>query len=642
MARVFSTPGFYKQEVDLSEILVSQGISNGGIVVRAKKGPVNRPVLFTNDKEYIDTFGKPIFTSGYANTEIGKLTPDYGYGAYAALEFLKESSTLYVVRAYDDSEDAYPNVEISNLSTLAFSADADGITGLTWEKGNRLDSKNYISIIDDYANTGLGINKLVFAATGPGTDGNSIAVTIEPFSLSADWRFSYDDYPTVASAASNAYSATSAMTSSEMATYYPIASKVAKINVYTKSTEQTWDSLYRNNTDRASGRLFISPVETFYCALDEDLKDGNGANLFAETVINGNSKYVYVKNGLSNAGSFPVVTASDSSGLLPYGFTSASEEYIKFVSSAVGGVGSSTNRLMVLSGGDSPLTATDDSSGWNIFEDRENVSVQILIGAANNTTTKQEIGRIAATRADCIATVQVATLSDDSTTDIIDEEGYGYRTPSYVAIYGGFSKIYDNYNDKFVFLPNSILGASLFARVDNIANPWDAPAGINRGVLSVLDQRKIFTFDEIGKLYDRNINVPKFIRGTGYVMWGQKTAQLKASALDRINVRRNLLYIENNIEIALLPFVFENNTAKTRLRVFSLVDEFLAGVQAGGGLTSYQVVVDETNNTPAVIDANRLNVDIYLAPAKTIEYIQLTTVVTRSGISFEEIRLATA
>jgi phage tail sheath protein FI len=131
----------------------------------------------------------------------------------------------------------------------------------------------------------------------------------------------------------------------------------------------------------------------------------------------------------------------------------------------------------------------------------------------------------------------------------------------------------------------------------------------------------------------------RFIRGTGFVMWGQKTAQQKKSALDRISVRRNLLFMENNIEIALFPFTFENNTVQTRLRVFSLIDNFLAGVQAGGGLTDYEVVVDETNNTPTIIDSNQMNVDVYVQPTRTAEFIQFTTIVTRTGISFSDVRL---
>jgi hypothetical protein len=270
-----------------------------------------------------------------------------------------------------------------------------------------------------------------------------------------------------------------------------------------------WDGLYRNSSDKTVSALYIKPVETFYGSLQEELVDANKNNLFIEKVINGNSKYIYVKNGLSNPLTFPTISGTGDANytsMYPYGL-SGTDEYVKF------------GRLFDMRGGASPSKANDDDpNSWVIFQNRENVNVGILIGTSNNTAVKQEMGRIAATRADCIATVQAGTLTTDTTTDIIGTEQYGYRTPSYVAIYGGFSKIYDQYNDKFVYLPNSILGAELFARVDNIANPWDAPAGINRAVLSVLDQRKIFVGDEIGKLYDRNINVPKFIRGTGHVM----------------------------------------------------------------------------------------------------------------------------
>ncbi len=636
MARVFKAPGIYRREIDLSEILVPTGISNGGIVIKSTKGPVNRPVLVSNDKEFIEVFGEPIYTSGTDNTTTnGKLIPEYGYGSYAALEYLKESSVLYVVRDFTPGSDDYANAEVTP-STLAFTVASAGISGDRFSRGDRLDQDDYISILDEYCEpTEEGANFFVVGALGPGTDGNNIAVTIEPFSTSADWKFTYDEYPTSAHAAS-----ADTLSEADIQTWYPIGSKVAKINVYVKSDTQTWDDLYRNNDDRNDGRLFISPVETFYGSLSEDLKDGNGNNLFIETVVNGNSEYIYVKKGASVTDGWEIETAPDG-GLIPTAETSAGEEYVKFQSSAT--AGSDDNRLIVLSGGSSVKdNGLTDIGGWNIFEDRENVDVQILIGTSYNTAYKREVARIAAARQDCIAVGQTGELDDDTTSEVLGQEQYGYRTPSYMALYGGYSKVYDQYNDKYVFLPNSIFGASLFARVDNIANPWDAPAGVNRGILSILDQRKVWTFDEIGKLYDRNINVPRFIRGTGHVMWGQKTAQMKASALDRINVRRNLLYIENNIETALLPFVFENNTAKTRLRVFSLVDEFLAGVQAAGGLTAYQVVVDETNNTPAIIDANRLNVDIYVQPVRTIEFVQLTTVITRTGVSLEEVRIATA
>ena len=163
-------------------------------------------------------------------------------------------------------------------------------------------------------------------------------------------------------------------------------------------------------------------------------------------------------------------------------------------------------------------------------------------------------------------------------------------------------------------------------------------ANPTRGIIGkAAGQLRTYNESEIGFMYDNNINVSKFIRGIGTVMWGQKTAQLKASALDRINVRRLLLFLQNSIEPSLLPFLYEPNTEKSRSRLFSIVDGFLAGIQASDGVTAYQVVCDDSNNTSQVIDNNQLNVDIYVQPVRTIEFIQLQTIVTRTGVTFAEV-----
>jgi hypothetical protein len=628
--RNFTYPGTYREEIDLSNILVPVGTSNGGIVIRSRKGPVNRPVLVSNDKEFIDTFGEPIFTSGSGSTtENAKLTPEYGYGAYAAIEFLKESSNLYVVRDFTAGTDNYAGATYG--TDMTFTLLSAGVSGTRWAAGERLDRTDYISIIETYGNTGGdGASNFTVAYVGPGIDGNSVGVTVEPFSLSADWKFAYDNYPSSANAASAA-----TLTDNEIDTWYPIASKVFKMNVYVKPTTQEWKDLYRNSTDRDNGRLYIAPVETFYGSFSESLKDNNNNNLFIEGVVNGNSDYIYVKKGASFAPTgnhFPYVNSTSELSALPDAEDTNNQSYVKWQTSATTNPG-----LVTLSGGSNSITTgLTDTAGWNMLEDRENTTVNILIGTSYSTAQKQEIARVASSRADCICVLQTGELDDDSTSEVIASEEYGYRSPSYAALYCGYSKIYDSYNDKFVWVPNSMFGAAIMARTDNIANPWDAPAGSNRAVLSVLDQRKIWSRDEIGKLYDKNINAVKFERGIGYVIFGQKTAQLKKSALDRINVRRNLLFIENNVETALVPFLFENNTSKTRLRVFSIIDEFISGVIAQGGLTQANVICDQTNNPSSVIDANQLNVAIYVSPARSIEYILQTTVILRTGVSIEE------
>jgi len=620
--RVFKTPGVYRREIDLSDILVPAGVSDGGIVIRARKGPINRPVLVTNDKEFIETFGEPFFTSGTAATGNDKLIPEYGYGSYAALEYLKESSTLYVVRDYDKDYDKYASIEYnSNLITSAG-------TGISGNYATIADKVDKISIID---NKSVSNGNFIIGALYPSIDGNSIAVTIEGFNSSADWKFNYDAYPIANSATSADFVNAAGDSGAKMGTtsqnkYYPIASKVFKLDVYTKPTDVTWADMYNNSTDKASGKLRLAPIETFYGSMVQ-LQDGNKSQLFIEDIVNGNSQYIYVKKGDNFvATKFKTMVNGD----LPV-LEDTTSKYV--VSTKLGQLAGGTSKK---------ATGLDKTNGWNLFEDRESVNVSVLIGTSYDQTNKNEIARVAAKRLDCIASLQSGELDDNTVSEMLVAEKYGYQSPSYIALYGGYSKVYDKYNDRNVYLPNSIFGASLMARCDNIADPWSAPAGIDRATMAVLDQKVIWSFDDIGKLYDKNINLPRFINGVGNVMWGQKTAQLKKSALDRINVRRNLLYIENNVERALLPFTFENNTDKTRLRIFSIVDEFLAGVQAGGGLTAYQVVCDETNNTSVVIDSNQLNVDLYVQPVRTAEFIQLTTVITRTGISFSEVRIPVA
>lgn len=633
--RVFSAPGIVREEIDQSSILIPTGISNGAIVIKSSKGPINRAVSISHDQSFINTFGEPYFVSG-TNSE--SEIPELGYGSYAALEFLKESKNLYVMRSCTSGAtgaDAYAAFETTKTSAsvgLSSATSAVSIPVTTHDYSSNPDTTTKINIINDYASSSN--SKFVVSTLYPaadGTNGNNVAFTIEPINSACDWLFAYDTLPTFASAA---YLIKKGGDSSATA-YLPIAKKVFKLNVYVKSSTEKWTDFETLSADTTNGYLRITPTETFYGTCTAQL-DGNKKQLFIEDVVNGNSSYIYVKVGSSFTGPFdyeavttqlPTQTDTNGKNFVPYSL------------------------LRQLGGGNTIYTDTgisygsDMANAWNFFKNREYVNVNILINPSWNTALKQHVASIAASRMDCIAVNQSGRLTHEATDSItvdnvLNDEEYGYQEPSYVALYCGYSKIYDKYNDKYVFLPNAIYGAMLMARGDNRGNPWDAPAGTNRAVMPVLDQRKIWAYpDDIGKLYDKNINAVRFIKNIGFCMWGQKTAQLKHSALDRINVRRNLLFIENNIEASLVQFLFENNTDRTRLRVYSLVQEFLDGIVAGGGLYAGKVVVDKSNNTSTIIDSNQLKVDIYLQPTKTIEWILMTTIITRTGISFSTVQI---
>lgn len=293
--------------------------------------------------------------------------------------------------------------------------------------------------------------------------------------------------------------------------------------------------------------------------------------------------------------------------------------------------------------GGQSIASSDISNvyGWDYFSNRQEVTADIFIVPTHNTIVKQTVANdIVGTRRDSMAVVQSGSLDDTDIQDILEAEQYGYTAASYVATYSGYYRTFDEYNSRFVWLPNMIAAVQSFVRTTNIANPWDAPAGMRKGVVGGIEQNANFNDAQIGIGYDNNINMIKTFRGVGSVIWGQKTAQRKASALDRINVRRTLLFIEKTVEEFLNPLVLDvNNTPTTRARVFGNIDSFLNQIRSQGGLIAYEVVCDESNNTAQVIDNNTLAVDIYVQPVKTVEFIDVQVVITRTGVSFSEVRV---
>lgn len=573
-----STPDVYRTEKDISNTVVPVSTSIGAVVVRSKKGPINRPVIITSDSDYVDIFGEPVFTSGNATDAT---IPEMGYGQYAAIRYARESDAVYVLRDYDTG-DTYSYLEFeSNGSTSA--TETSGVQA-TSNPDSIPDEVDSIYTLDEAITTG---SSLLVGAIGPGTDGNNIAITVETFNSACDWINLYDDYSV-----------------SVESSAHPIASKVFKIQVFTKKDSEDWDEI-------AFSAISASPVETFYGTRTSQ-KDANNQQLRIEDVINGNSNYIYVVAGTADFTEAGTLATTPSS-----------------VSKLLGGsVVYGTN-----------LGSTD---GWDYFSSRERTSQNIMIVPDYDMTVKKYVANICATRKDCICTLQSGNVSATSVDRVKSAETYGYTNPSYVALYSGWDKFYDNYNDRFVLIPKAIYGAVLMARTDAVANTWDAPAGVNRGILDSNGQNIQWTSTQVGQLYDANINTSINKRGIGDVMLGQKTAQLKASALDRINVRRLLIFIENTLEQAYLSFLFEPNNSATRLRLKNISDSFLEGVSAGGGFNTdndagFLVVCDETKNTAQVIDENKLVVQVFVKPSKTAEFIELETIITNSGVSFNEL-----
>jgi hypothetical protein len=209
---------------------------------------------------------------------------------------------------------------------------------------------------------------------------------------------------------------------------------------------------------------------------------------------------------------------------------------------------------------------------------------------------------------------------------------------SYSATYAQWIKVYDNQTSDYAWIPYSGFQGSIMSRLDSTLFPWSAPAGLENGnVVGALDIALATTQKQRDLLYRNNLNAVVFFPSDGIVCWGQKTLQKKPSAFDRINVRRLFLTLEKSTRDLMKYFVFQPNTTFTRTRVVNILTPVFDVAKNNEGVYDYLIVCDERNNTPAVIDANELQVDIYLKPVRTAEFILVNFYATRTDQNFSEL-----
>ena len=215
---------------------------------------------------------------------------------------------------------------------------------------------------------------------------------------------------------------------------------------------------------------------------------------------------------------------------------------------------------------------------------------------------------------------------------------FANENTSYAAVYGNWAQVYDGYSGQQVWVPFSGFAGAAMARTDAVDFPWFAPAGFSRGLLPFSNDIAVNPNQkQRDELYKANINPVAAFPGQGQVIFGQKTLNKKPSAFDRINVRRLFLALERPVKKASRFFVFEQNSEFTRTRVVNTLTPVFERAKNNEGLYDYLIVCDERNNTPTVIDANELVVDIYLKPTRTAEYILVNFYATRTDANFEEL-----
>mgnify|MGYP003957738195 CR=1 FL=1 len=224
--------------------------------------------------------------------------------------------------------------------------------------------------------------------------------------------------------------------------------------------------------------------------------------------------------------------------------------------------------------------------------------------------------------------------------DTIDNatNGISALDTNYAGTYFPWVKVVDSETQLPVWVPPSVVLPGVISFTDKIAHEWFAPAGLNRGGLtSVLEAKTRLTHAERDKLYENRVNPIATFPGQGVTVFGQKTLQSKPSALDRINVRRLFIVIEKAIAISAKYFLFEFNNKYTRRNFVNMVNPYLGGIQGKQGMYDFYVQCDETNNTGEVIDANQFVASMFIKPAKSINYITLNFVATKTGVDFSEV-----
>jgi phage tail sheath protein FI len=268
------------------------------------------------------------------------------------------------------------------------------------------------------------------------------------------------------------------------------------------------------------------------------------------------------------------------------------------------------------------------------------VSLIPVVGVvADNATARYVLDNVAESRRDCVVFVSPTSQNIvDATAMVNDKNTYFNKDSTYAVVDSGWKYQYDRYNDVYRWLPLAGDIAGLCARTDQIAEAWFSPGGYSRGQIKNVVKLN-WTPGKTARdlLYRNQINPVVTQPGLGTLLFGDKTCTQKPSAFDRINVRRLFIVLEKTIATAAKFQLFEFNDDFTRSQFRALVEPFLRDVQGRRGIIDFRVVCDDTNNTAEVIDRNDFVADIYIKPARSINFITLNFVATRSGISFEEI-----
>jgi len=568
------SPGVNVSEIDLTTIVPAVGTTEGGYVGQFAWGPINEMRTISNEVELVSTFGKPD-----ANTYLDFFT---------AANFLAYARNLKLIRA--------ANTAIAKNATSG-------------SEVILIDNKDKYEL--DYMDLSANLAVGMYAAKYAGELGNSLKVSIFANTQisAANWRANGASYWTWA----NEFNS-------------PPNTSVYVANVNGMNDEM---HLVVIDEDGRFTGVANTVLEKFaFLSKASDAKNDDGSSNYYINVINDRSRYVYITNHALNAAGV-AQTAT-------WGATAANTTFNQF------GLGEFSYSL---SGG---LTGTVSNANrinaYDYFRNGDEVDVSlILTGAAESAVVQHVIDNVVEYRKDCVAFISpemndvVDQLGREANNAIQYKDSVA-RSTSYAVMDSGWKYQFDKYNNVYRWVPLNGDIAGLCVRTDFERDPWFSPAGFNRGQIKNV-VKLAYNPDKTDRdeLYKNGINPVVTFKGEGTVLYGDKTLLARPSAFDRINVRRLFIVLEKAIARAAKYSLFEFNDAFTRAQFVALVEPFLRDVQGRRGIYDFRVVCDETNNTPEVIDRNEFVGDIYIKPARSINYIQLNFVAVRTGVSFDEI-----
>ena len=590
----YLSPQAKVQEIDLSTTIPAVATSIACIVLRdTYKGPEMTQELVTSVNGLVDKFGiskKRIYD--HAGDDI--VSANCYQDMASAMGYLKYGNKLYCTRVMSPSATFAGTILDDGGSWTGFET-ADALTLNTeYMSGDITDPDEFA---DEISDSGLmGTDHLWMIASSRGYWGNRTRIALVDKTTQTEMlsgaNSSWDTYDIITSV----------------------------------------DSILENDDDfliivqnKPQGSTLWGTVETWNVSLSETAIDEMGINKFVETSINNGSNYIRIALLESQKNEDTVPT-----------------EWV-------------TQFFVTLSGGadyDGSDTVTKDAimEGYNLYKNPEEIDINIFIDSNKHEDVKRELVVICESRLDAMAIIDcryedVIKNKGGETSAIVNwrkntnsPDTWFNQNTSRAALYGNWFNIYDKYIKEYLWVPVSGYMAGLFARTDNMRDPWWAPAGLNRAIITGV--RKLAWNPSLGDrdiLYMNGINPIVSFAGQGKVVWGQKTLLDKSSAFNRINVRRLFIVLEKAISTASKYFIFEQNDRFTWAQMKGMIEPFLRDVKSRRGIYDFYVQIDEENNTPERIDRNELWASIFIKPTRTAEFIVLQFVATKTGANFSEL-----